>query len=85
MYPLTAVHQVYNGSYDAPYVNPKAPVHFITGAPVSRLQWPGAAMAAMNTYGCGSAAEMNVKSISEMNISQLSFRSDNNSVYNSSN
>ena len=31
------VCQVYNGSYDAPYVNPKAPVHFITGAAVSSL------------------------------------------------
>ena len=32
---LLFVCQVYNGSYDAPYVNPKAPVHFITGEPVS--------------------------------------------------
>lgn len=31
---LLFVCQVYNGSYDAPYVNPKAPVHFITGEPV---------------------------------------------------
>jgi len=25
-------YQVYNGSYEEPYVNPKAPVHFVTGS-----------------------------------------------------
>lgn len=35
MFSLLFASQVYNGSYDAPYVNPKAPVHFITGAAVS--------------------------------------------------
>lgn len=27
--------KVYNGSYDAPYTNPKAPVHITTGSAVS--------------------------------------------------
>lgn len=26
------IFQVYNGSYEAPYTNPKAPVHFVTGS-----------------------------------------------------
>jgi hypothetical protein len=30
-----AVVQMCNGSTENPYTNPKAPVHFITGAPVS--------------------------------------------------
>lgn len=69
---LLFVCQVYNGSYDAPYVNPKAPVHFISGAPVSRSQWLCAVVAEMHTYivtSSGSVAEMNIKSNSDTNIS----------------
>ena len=35
---LFIVLQVFNGSTDKPYTNPKAPVHIITGSAVSSYQ-----------------------------------------------